>query len=105
MSEKNLNDTSTELSTEDKTRAIAAGINALLAFKLRDFSEEDNGDAYSACLSTMALLVRVFEGEDEAKSMLDMYTNGAYSKMNGLVDAGVKPEDAAKAAAGETDVH
>jgi len=84
---------------------VAAGINALLAFKLKDFSEEDNGDAYSACLSTMGLLVRVFEGEKEAASMLDMYTNGAYSKMNGLVDAGIEPDEAAKVAAGETDVH
>ena len=112
MNEKNSNSTSTERSGEwvhdmdDKVKALAAGVNALLAFKLKEFSDEDDGaDAFSACLSTMALIVRVFEGQEESVKMLDLYTNGAFSKMDGMVDAGVTPEEAAKAAAGETDVH
>lgn len=105
MSEENLSGTSTVHDIEDKVKALAAGINSLLAFNLKEFAESDNGEAYSACLSTMALIVRVFEGEEQSVKMLDLYTNGAFSKMDGLVDAGVNPEEAAKAAAGESDVH
>ena len=105
MSEENSNDTSTVHDLDDKVKVLAAGINSLLAFKLKDFADSDNGEAYSACLSTMALIVRVFEGQEESVKMLDLYTNGAFSKMDGLVDAGVEPEEAASLASGETDVH
>ena len=93
MSEENLSGTSTVHDIEDKVKALAAGINSLLAFNLKEFAESDNGEAYSACLSTMALIVRVFEGEEQSVKMLDLYTNGAFSKMDGLVDAGVNPEE------------
>jgi hypothetical protein len=105
MSEENSNNTSTELDMDDKIKVIAAGLNALLSFKLKEFADDDEGDAYSACLSTMALIVRVFDGQEESVKLLDLYTNGAYSRMDGLVDAGVNPEEAAMAASGEADVH
>jgi len=105
MSEENSNNTSTELDMDEKIKVIAAGLNALLSFKLKEFADDDEGDAYSACLSTMALIVRVFDGQEESVKLLDLYTNGAYSRMDGLVDAGVNPEEAAMAASGEADVH
>ena len=104
MSEKALTHTLTE--HDKKLVALGVGLNTLLAVKLNDMinsvgSERDE-DA-SVIITAMAHIVRVFEGEESAKKMIDELTGGAYSKMDDLVSSGVPVDDAAKFVTSEED--
>lgn len=104
MSEKNSTNTSTE--HDKRLVALGVGLNTLLAVKLNDMinseSAERDEDA-SVIITAMAHIVRVFEGEDSAKKMIDELTGGAYSKMDDLVSSGVPVDDAAKFVTNEED--
>ena len=102
MTEKTLKNTSTEL--DAKLIAIAAGINSLMSVHMHASIENDEGDLFAMLLASMANIVRAFEGEDAARKIIDGYTNGAYSKMDEMVEAGVSPEEAATLASKEEGV-
>ena len=102
MTEKTSKNTSTK--HDPKTVALAAGVNTLLAVQLKNALDNDEGDMFSVVLAAMAHIVRAFEGEEEAAKLIDGYTNGAFSKMDSMVDAGLSPEEAATLATKEKEV-
>lgn len=102
MTEKTLKNTSTEL--DAKLIAIAAGINSLMAVHMHACVDKDDSEVFAMLLASMANIVRAFEGEEEARKIMDGYTNGAYSKMDSMVDAGLSPEEAATIATKEEEL-
>jgi hypothetical protein len=102
MTEKTLKNTSTELDT--KLVAIAAGMNAVMSVHMHAAINNDDSEMFAMLLASMANIVRAFEGEEEARKIIDGYTNGAYSKMDSMVDAGLSPEEAATIATKEEEV-
>ncbi len=89
------------VSTDAALVAIAAGVNTLLAVQLKTAADNSDEDVFSVTLAAMAHIVRSFEGEREATKLVDLYTNGGLSKMDGMVEAGLSPEEAAKLATKE----
>jgi hypothetical protein len=84
-----------------KLISIAAGLNSLMSVHMQTAVSDDDGDMFAMLLASMANIVRAFEGVESAKTLIDGYTNGAYSKMDSMVDAGVSPEEAATIATKE----
>ena len=99
MTDENTTNTSSDL--DNKLVSIAAGLNSLMSVHMQKSVDEDDGDMFTMLLASMANIVRAFEGVDSAKKLIDGYTNGAYSKMDSMVDAGVSPEEAATIATKE----
>ena len=85
---------STNTLVDNPLACVAAGINTLLAVQLKSASDTGDEDVFAACLSAMATLVRVFDGEDKAKELLDFYTNGAMSKIDGKMEDGMSFQEA-----------
>jgi hypothetical protein len=68
--------------SDSDVRAIAIGLNTLLALEMRRAGENNDEDGYSACLASMVHIVRIFMGEEEAEKMVNVYTNGAMSELD-----------------------
>ncbi len=81
--------------------AVATGLNTLLMVFARQGLKEEDLELSSQCMTTVAHIVRVFDGEEAADEVLNHLTEGAYKDMREMMEQGVDPDVAAKTILGE----
>ena len=83
--------------------AIATGLNTVLMIFARKGLKDDDIELSSQCMTSVAHIVRVFDGEDAATEVLNHLTEGAYGSMRTMVAEGVDPTEAANKLLGDDD--
>ena len=93
----------TTLALMQQMAALATGMNSVLMIFARKGMKDDDVELSSQCMTTVAHIVRVFDGDEAATEVLNHLTEGAYGNMRTMVEDGVDPSVAAQSILGEDD--